>query len=166
MRELRKFQREQVAQHIRNGRCLQQLGRRHTRTRKTSDGTASDREIQSLYNRRGTYVVHSSFQCFLEDTRGAARICNIYPCHYRKTQDIAYHNLAVPDIRLQPHTNKRYGRLSQICRPKRKHRCRDRGSRSYGTEGRRSNAGRTIDFRPNSILLWQQHHLQGSHRYT
>lgn len=84
MRIVPSFQRTTFLQHHR-ARCrLEQLGGRYTHAHRPSEDTASNRQIQSIYHRRGAHAVGCRFQRFLENAGRTAAPCYFHSGNYRE----------------------------------------------------------------------------------
>lgn len=63
---------------------LEQLGGRYTHCHRPSEDTASNRQIQSIYHRRGAHAVGCRFQRFLENAGRTAAPCYFHSGNYRE----------------------------------------------------------------------------------
>ena len=143
-------------------RCrLKQLGRRHPIPHRPDPHPASGRPVQRIYHRRGPHALGAGLQRLPQDPRGTARTCGLYPRHYRKAQDNTDDPVAVPDIRIQPHTRRGQRPLPAICRRTGGRNLRRRVDEPHRSEGLRRNARRPVDLRQGRLVLRHQPHLQG-----
>ena len=91
-----------VARRDRDGRRVEQLGRRHPRAARARRLRAGLRPPQGLHPRRGAHALHAGVERVPQDARGAAAQHDLRARHDRGAEGAADGRRPLPPLRLRP----------------------------------------------------------------
>ena len=91
-----------VPRRDRDGRRVQQLGRRHPRPAREGGLRAGLRPPQGLHPRRGAHALHGGVERVPQDARGAAAAHDLRAGHHGGGQGAAHGGRPLPPLRLLP----------------------------------------------------------------
>ena len=91
-----------VAGRHRDGRGVEQLGRRHPRAARVRAVRAGVRAFEGLHPRRGAHAVLAGLERVPQDARGAAAAHDLRPRHHRGPEGPADGGRPLPPLRLRP----------------------------------------------------------------
>ena len=166
VRVVPQLRRQPLAEHTR-ARCrLEQLGRRHPQPHRAGAGHAAAGALLGVHHRRGAHALDTGVQRLSQNARRAAGTRRIHSGHHREAQDHPHDPLAMPDIRLQPHTRRGRRGVSAIHSLAGGGRGRRSGSEPHRAQGRRRYARRPVDVRQGRIVLRREARLQASSRHA
>ena len=102
LRLVRGDRQRHLARRDRDGRRLQQLGRRHPRPAREGRLRAGLRPAQGLHPRRGPHALPAGLERVPEDARGAAAAHDLRAGHDRGPEGAADRRRPLPPLRLRP----------------------------------------------------------------
>ena len=102
VRVVRRDRQRDVAGRHRDGRGVEQLGRRHPRAARVRAVRAGVRAFEGLHPRRGAHAVLAGLERVPQDARGAAAAHDLRPRHHRGAEGPADGGRPLPPLRLRP----------------------------------------------------------------
>ncbi len=155
-----------LAQHPRARRRLEQLRGGHPLAHRAGAHPSAVGALLGLHHRRGAHALGRGVQRLPQDARRAARPCRVHPGHHRETQDHPHDPLALPGLRLQPHTRGGRRGLSALHRRRGGRCCGRRVAEPHRPQGRRRHARRAVDVRQGRVVLRRRPPLQGGRAHA
>ena len=101
LRVVRRHRQRDVAGRHRDGRGVEQLGRRHPRAARVRAVRAGVRALEGLHPRRGAHAVLAGLERVPQDARGAAAAHDLRPRHDRGPEGPADGRRPLPPLRLR-----------------------------------------------------------------
>ena len=101
LRVVRRDRQRDVARRHRDGRGVEQLGRRHPRAARVRAVRAGLRALEGLHPRRGAHAVLAGVERVPQDARGAAAAHDLRPRHDRGPEGAADGRRPLPPLRLR-----------------------------------------------------------------